>query len=203
MTSGQINLTFVNRSGDPNNSQVVIFQHNSAPGADSAATAWNVIDNCGPGGTHNFAFPLEFEVSARSSDIGDLPALPASPGRVIELSTNSAGSVLQVTDGKASDPDATDVRMSTDHGAADILALKDGKVLAISYYVPPQDRVSFEFGAELFIGAVGEINEGDLLEGDKLRKASTKLDLTGIKKADIVMSGSGPDFSFELQNVER
>ena len=67
MTTGQINLNYVNKSADTNNSSTVIFQQNVAESFGEIALAWKVIKNCGRLDNHPFVYPMQFQVSASDS----------------------------------------------------------------------------------------------------------------------------------------
>ncbi|MDB5088090.1 MAG: hypothetical protein JWR09_2084, partial [Mucilaginibacter sp.] len=58
----------------------------------------------------------------------------------------------------------------------------------------------------LWIGAVSQIWEGDLINSAITSQVNTELSLLGIASADIVMTGGGPGkastgFNFTLQNI--
>ena len=75
-----IQLNFINKSNDTNNSEVVIFQKNVATNFDELAVAWLVIKYCGPGDNHPFTFPMSMQVGASDSYGNYTPQLEAQNG---------------------------------------------------------------------------------------------------------------------------
>src|SRR5882762_9613928 len=104
-----INLRFINESGDKNDSTVVIFQKNQDTSFGEIAVAWTVIQNCGHDGYHPFTYPMEMLVSGIDSWGNYTQQLPATNGQAFEMIYNNSGNVLQLAGGPASARDEVDL----------------------------------------------------------------------------------------------
>ncbi len=62
-----INLNFINKSNDVNQSKVVIFQKQVNPDYNEDAIAWKVIEYCGQGDHHPFTYDETLQISAKDS----------------------------------------------------------------------------------------------------------------------------------------
>jgi len=62
-----IKLNFINKSNDPNNSDIIIFQKNTGIDFEDTAVAWKVINNCSVGWNHCFELSREINIGAVDS----------------------------------------------------------------------------------------------------------------------------------------
>ena len=76
-----IQLNFINKSNDQNNSEIVLFQKNMATSFDEIAIAWKVIKNCGQGDYHPFTYSSVLQVAMSDSYGNYTPHLSAMPGQ--------------------------------------------------------------------------------------------------------------------------
>jgi hypothetical protein len=65
---------------------------------------------------------------------------------------------------------------------------------------------AFQFQPTIWIGAVSQVTQGQVMNSAIVDQVNTELSLLGLASADIVMTGGGPGkssqpFSFSLQNV--
>ncbi|WP_133645237.1 hypothetical protein [Paraburkholderia flava] len=200
-----IQLNFVNRSNDANNSSIVIFQKNVATDFDELAIAWKVIRNCGQGDNHPFKFPMTMTVSASDSYGNYMPQQTATNGQVFQIVRSTSGDVLQL----GSDPGSSSevqVRNDLAAGAANATIYKDGSPLATKTSIAPGQKAVFQFKPTLWIGVASQIEQGQLLNSAVISDINTELSLLGIASADIVLTGGGPGprslpFTFRLENV--
>lgn len=200
-----IQLNFINRSHDQNNSKVVIFQKNVATGANEANVAWLVIQNCGIGDNHPFTYPQTMEVAASDSWGNYSPKLDAQPGQQFAVSLTGSGDSLDFI-GAATSPTEVQVVNALSQGAIGANIYKSGMLLAAKTSVAPEQMAAFEFKPTLWIGAVSQVVQGAVMNSAIVDKVNTELSLLGIASADIVMTGGGPGqtstpFTFTLQNV--
>lgn len=200
-----IKLNFINHSNDVNNSDIVIFQKNMSAGFDETAVAWRVIKNCGQGMNHPFSFPVELTIGAGDAWGNYTPQLPAENGQAFELVTTPSGEQLKVA-GTSSNYMEISLKNSLLQGAISANIYRDYKLLGIKTGIAPQQKAAFSFKPSIWIGAVSQMEEGQVMNEAILSEINTEISLLGIVSADIVMTGggSGPNaqpFSFTLQNL--
>jgi len=200
-----IQLNFINRSNDANNSSIVIFQKNVATDFDELAIAWKVIRNCGQGDNHPFKFPMTMAVSASDSYGNYMPQQLATNGQVFQVVRSTSGDVLQLST-DAGNSSEVQVRNDLPSGAANATIYKDGSALAIKTSIAPGQKAVFQFKPTIWIGVASQIEQGQLLNSAVISDINTELSLLGIASADIVLTGGGPGpksqpFTFRLENV--
>jgi len=201
-----IKLNFINRSNDLNNSQVVVFQKNTSTDFDNELhTAWKVIRNCGLGDNHPFVFPMAMEIGASDSWGNYTPKLLAENGQLFHVSQTGSGDTLSLV-GSGTSTKEVHVRNDLETGAVNASIYKDGRVLAIKTAIAPAQKAVFEFKPTLWIGAVSQVVEGQVMNSAVMSDVNTEIPLLGIASADIVMTGGGPGttstaLKFSLENV--
>jgi hypothetical protein len=201
-----IKLNFINQSNDRNNTSVAIFAKNVAPAFDELAVAWIVIKNCGVGDNHPFVYPLGVTIGASDSFGNYTPQFAAQPGQMFEMVLDASGDVLRLSAQPASAPTAYEVLNALQMGAIGAHVYKDGKLYARKTNIAPQQKAAFQFKPTIFIGAVSQVEEGEVMNEAVVSSINTEISLMGIASADIVMTGGGPGpnstpFEFTLQNV--
>jgi hypothetical protein len=201
-----INLNFINQSNDTNNSQVVIFQKNTATNFDELAVAWKVIQNCGQGWNHPFTFSGQTFAAAGDSWGNHSPQMLAAAGQIFSVVATPSGDALQLT---SESPDTQEIGIlnGLQTGVINANIFMDGSLLATKTGVSPGQKAVFQFKPTIWIGVVSQITEGDVINSAILSQVNTEISLLGLKSADIVMTGGGPGpsstpFIFTLQNVE-
>jgi hypothetical protein len=200
-----IQLNFINQSNDTNNSEVVVFQKNVSTDFDELAIAWQVIQNCGMGDNHPFAFPMTMEVGASDGWGNYTPRLSAQNGQLFAMQLTASGDQL-VQAGVSTSPSEVQVLNSLPKGAVNANIYKAGKLLAAKTSVAPQQKAVFQFKPTIWIGVASQIEEGQVMNSAIISNINTEISLLGIKSADIVMTGGGPGanstpFMFTLSNV--
>lgn len=201
-----VKLNFINQSNDTNNSEIVIFQKNVATDFDELAIAWKVIQNCGQGMNHPFTFPAQSYISASDSWGNYTPQLAAQNGQLFSVVQSASGDMLQYT-GPATSSKEIQVLNGLNVGAINANIYKDGQLLATKTGVAPQQIAVFEFEPTLWIGAVSQVVQGEVMNSAIISQINTELSLFGIASAEIVMTGGGPGkastgFNFTLQNIQ-
>jgi hypothetical protein len=201
-----IKLNFINLSNDQNNSQVVIFGKNLATDFSELAIAWMVIQNCGQGDNHPFTYPMLNQISASDSWGNYMPRYDAAPGQCFEVVADNSGDVLRLSPDRASSPRSIELLNALPKGACNGLIYKSGRLYALKTNIAPGQRAAFEFRPTIWIGAVSQVTQGELINSAILSQVNTEISLLGIASADIVMTGGGPGrnatpFQFSLQNV--
>lgn len=200
-----IRLNFINQSNDADNSQVVIFQRNVATAFDELPVAWQVIQYCGQGDNHPFIFPMSMQVAASDSYGNYTPQREAQYGQMFQVALTGSGDRLMPA-GMATSSRQVQVLNALPKGAINASCYKDGKLLAVSPSLAPQQKAVFEFKPTIWIGVVSQAVQGHVMDSAVLSNVNTEMSLLGIASADIVMRGGGPGatstpFSFSLENV--
>ena len=200
-----IKLNFINQSNDMNNSQIVIFQKNVATDFDELAVAWLVIQNCGQGDNHPFTFPMTMAVGASDSYGNFTPQLTEQNGQMFHVTLSSSGDTLSYACPSTS---SREVQLRNDlaQGAINGSIYKDNRVLATKTSIAPAQKAVFEFKPTIWIGAVSQSVQGQVMNSAIISDVNTELSLLGIASGDIIMTGGGPGttstaFAFTLENV--
>jgi hypothetical protein len=201
-----IKLRLVNQSQDVNNTRYVIFQKNVAENFDELAIAWRVVKNLGIGDYHPFTYPVDFYVSAGDAWGNHMPQQLAANGQMWEVKRERSGDRLVVSPTPADSQTEVEVKNSLPMGAISADIYRDGKLLATKTNVSPEQKAVFQFQPRLFIGAVSQIEEGQVMHSAILQNINTEIDLLGIVKADIVITGGGggpqaQPFQFTLSRI--
>ena len=206
MPYSEIKLNLINHSDDTNNSSIVIFQQNVAEDFGEIAVAWRVIENCGRLDNHPFTYPMQFQVCAKDSYGNYTPQLTAEDGQAYEMVKDTSGDVLKLASTPASSPNEIEVRNSLQQGAIDACCFRDGRLLATKTNISPGQKAVFQFHPRIYIGVVSQIMESQIMDSAIIQSINTELNLFGISRADIVMTGGGPGpksspFKFNLANI--
>jgi hypothetical protein len=204
MNSG-IALRLTNYSFDRRPSNMVVWQHNDAPGAASTAVAWKVIERCGYGWTHPFEVPHQLFVRIRQAS-GSGRLLAAELGTEVRIQRGRSGELLFETT-RSEDPTLIQIHHLAGHDAVVGEIWRGGRVLAVQPRILSGTIASFRFPPSLLFSTVSKIEEGDLLDSKRWLGVTTELHLLGAARADIVMTGGGPGARsrphvFHLLNVE-
>jgi hypothetical protein len=200
-----IQLNYINRSNDANNSDVVIFQKNVATNADEIAVAWRVIRNCGQGNNHPFVYPMTMSVAASDAWGNHTPQLEAETGQRFAMTLSPSGNRLGFS-GPSSTPSDVEISNDLPQGSVNAGVYKAGKLIAAKTSIAPGQKAAFSFKPTLWIGVTSEADEGRTMHAAVVSNINTELSLYGIASADIVMTGGGPGpsstpFQFSLDNV--
>ena len=202
----KIKLRFINRSQDANNSEVLIFQKNVVANFTETAVAWKVIKNCGKNCYHPFFYSTDLEVGI-GDDFGNYsPRLKAKNGSLFVVSATSIGGRWLAYAGPGNSSKDISLRNDLQMGAINASVYAGGQMLATKTCVAPGQKAVFEFKPTIWIGAVSQVEEGQVMNSAILNSVNTELSLMGIASADIVMSGGGPGqgsmpLEFCLENV--
>jgi hypothetical protein len=200
-----IQLNFINQSNDRNNSDIVIFSKDVSSGASELSVAWLVIQYCGQGDNHPFTYPMRSQVGVIDAWGNHSPKLDAAPGQAFAEHLTASGDELALV-GAANSPAEIQVRNDLPKGAIAACIFKDGALFAQKSGIAPGEMAAFQFQPAIWIGAVSQVEQGQVMDSAVVEQVNTEFSLLGIASADIVMTGggSGPDaqpFSFTFQNV--
>lgn len=204
MPSDIIKLNLVNASADCNNSSIVVFQKNVVPSVQELAVAWLVIENLGIGWSHPFEYDYGLQVSASDSWGNNVRPKESDNGSLWKVVQDCSGDQLQLA-GAASVPTEVQIQNGLTRGAISANIYRSGTLLATKTGVAPGQMAAFQFNPIIYVGVVSQVEQGQILDSAILSSVNTKLSLSGLASADIVMSGGGPGrnsapFTFTLQN---
>lgn len=187
-----IKLVFRNNSQQGTNNDIVLFQKNANANVNEDAIAWKVISNCGVNDFNPFDYPMTQQVCIVDAWGNYSPLLDANNGDVFAVTDvgGRTGSVLSKTR-DIGDPNMITVRNDLPIGAVDIVIYKDDRQLARKTGVTPGEESVFELQPYLFIGTCSDIVEGDVMDSDTVQSCLTRLNLLGLRSADVTMSGGG------------
>jgi hypothetical protein len=185
-----IQLNFVNQSDDANNSNIVIFYKNNGAVASDVAIAWTVIQNCGRGSHHPFTLPVNSAIAYGDSSGNFSAQLPAAPGQRFAAVHTPSGDVIQPSSDAAA-PGVIEMVNALPEGPIDVQVYKAGRLFAHRAGVNPAEMASFGFEPTLWIGAVSQIAEGQIMDAAIVSTVQCQLSLLGLTRADIVMTGGG------------
>jgi hypothetical protein len=199
-----IKLTIINRSATDNIQQVALFQKNVAPGSDGLAVAWRVVADCRIDTSHFINFPVSLDIGAVDSAGNAMPPIPAQYGQTYRVDHTPAGDCLSGCG--CSGNGAVQVRNDLSEGLITADIYKDGSLLARQGGIAPGQQAAFEFKPTIWVGAVANVVEGEVMSPAALAAVNTELSLQGIASADIVMTGGGPGpgagpYQFKLENI--
>ncbi|MBB5606453.1 MULTISPECIES: hypothetical protein [unclassified Janthinobacterium] len=200
-----IQLNFINRSYDQNNSSVFLFQKNAASRHDELATAWKVIRNCGQNSHHPLVYSTDLQACI-SDEYGNYsPRKAVRAGELLTVSALPSGRRFAYAGANSNSLD-TVVRNDLLRGAINVCVYSQDRLLATKTNVAPGQKAIFQFQPTLWIGAAAQVVEGRALSSAILNDVNTEFSLQGIASADIVMSGGGPGrnalpLQFTLENI--
>jgi hypothetical protein len=165
-----------------------------------------VISNCGAGDRLAFNFPVQLEVNYSDSWGNYTPALPASAGQAFSAVLSSMGNVLVKSTKPAKVAQEIEVTNDLQKGSINVNCLRDGKLLSTCQNIVPSEMGAFQFKPTIYIGAVPEMQEGEIMNAAVLSEINTEISLLGITSADIIMTGGGTGpqstpFTFSLENI--
>ena len=198
-----IQLNLINRSNDANNAQIVIFQKNVAADFDEWLIAWQVIDQLGQGDHYPFVYPMEMILAANDSWGNTTPEVTAEDGQLFGVVRTGAGDAIQLQ-GPATSALEVQCRNDLVQGAVNVNLYKSGRLLMTRTGLAPGQVAAFRVAPTLFIAAMAQMQAGQVMDSAILSSVATELSLLGIQRADIVMTGGGPQkapYVFTLDNV--
>lgn len=201
-----IELTFINNSNDMNNSEIVIFQKNVATNFDETAVAWKVIKNCGRNWSHKFIYPMTNQIALADSYGNRSNLQDILPGQKWNAKQSNSGNTLTLDSQPASTQEELEIQNNLNSGSVDAQVFKDGKLLVSKRALAPGQKAVFEIEPKIFIGVVSQIEEGQSMNSAVLSEINHEINLFGITKANIIMTGGGTGidskpFQFSLDTI--
>ena len=208
MAVKQTKLNFIKKSNDNNDSTIVIFQKNIAESFDETAVAWTVIKNPKHQIKYSFVYPSQFKVQAFDPDGNPTSPITACEGQSFELTTDKSENILKLSSTPAINKKGVEIKNNLETGAINGYALRDEKLLAAKKGIAPGQKAVFEFPPTIWVGAVSQVEEGDVMKSAVIQSINKELPLVNLSSADIVMTGGGPGatstpVTFNLENQKK
>ena len=196
----EIELTLINRSNDADESHIVIFQKNTAPGATSQVVAWRVIHGLQKEYPYTVMFPDSLQIAAEDSYGNTTGQTDVEAGQEALAILGSSGLELAIQAG--TNGSAIVLQNALASGAIDGIIYRDFMPIAKQAGISPQQHSVFEFKPTIWIGVMGQVEEGDIMTEAILNDINTQISLLGITRANVIMSGGGVEpFRFALEAV--
>lgn len=201
-----VKLKLVNRSNNPNRQSFVIFQKNLAADFTELSVAWKVIQFLGVGNYHPFEYTYDLYISGSDSYGNYTYPMDAQSGLMYKMMTDPSGDQL-VQSGAASNNNEIEILNALPQGAINANCFRSGRLLATKTAIAPGEKAVFQFDPTLIIGAVTQIQEGQIMNSAIVSNINTEISLLGIASADIVVSGGGigtsaTELKFTVDNVQ-
>lgn len=201
-------LNFIKKSNDNNDSTIVIFQKNVAESFDETAVAWTVIKNPKQLIKYSFLYPSHFKVQASGPDGNPTHTITACEGQSFEITADKSENILKLSSTPAINKKDVEIKNNLETGAINGYALKDEKVLAAKSGIAPGQKAVFQFPPTIWVGAVSQVEEGDVMKSAVIQTINKELPLENLSSADIVMTGGGPGatstpVTFNLENQKK
>ncbi len=194
----EIELTLINRSNDADESHIVIFQKNAAPGAASQVVAWRVVHGLQKEYPYTIMFPTSLQLAAADSYGDSTPQRDVEAGQLGVVVMDASGLELQVDAG--ANPLEIVVRNGLSNGPITATLYRDYMPIVKQTGISLGIEATFEFKPSIWIGVVSQIEEGDIMDAAIVNTVNTELSLMGINNANIIMSGGGAEpFRFTLE----
>lgn len=186
-----IQLKYINKSNDKNNSDVVIFQKATNPDYNMETIAWKVIRNCGTGDYHPFEYDYNLKINAADSYGNFTPSFNADPDDLLHMMKDDTGDVLKLIKGGSTNPDEIQVVNKLTKGSINACCYRSGKLLAKKVNVVPDEEAIFAFHPKIYVGVISDIAEGEVMSSAIVNEINTEISLSGLKSAVIAMRGGG------------
>jgi hypothetical protein len=197
-----INVLFVNKSNDEDNSNVLVFMKPTESNFAAQATAWQVIDNIGYNCWHKFTYTLDTSVIATwdNGKSGTFP-MDTTNGKTYALKQTKGGFSLE-ENGNGNAPNEFDVinKVGTPNGIS-VVAFKDGNPILTKNTVAKGEKAEFVFHPKLFFGLSSEYQVGDVLSSGVMSEEFKEVSLEGLKSITVTMKGNPADgYTFEVSD---
>lgn len=203
--SETITLNFINQTEDIAAANMVICQHNAAAGMRCNPVAWRVLREVTAQAAQSFEVPSAFEVAVTQA--GGQAAEPRAvlPGYAYEAVASDKGVILKDGDRDVENKENVSVPNLLEEGLIDATAYKAGRLIAMRTNVDPGTVAAFRFIDHVYVGLAGRVEEGDVISDAVASRITSRINLFGVRAADIVMTQSGQDLRgpvFHLENIQ-
>lgn len=203
MKSETTKLTFKNLTHSNRPADIVIFQKDNIEGSN--IYAWRLIHNCRFSYTKDFDFSKDIDLIIRNS-YGNYQEF-SNVQKGLFYTFSSENGILEK--GESVCPETIEVQSRLNEGAITAALRRNQKLIYSKNEICPDEIVSFSVNEEIYVGRTDEaIKPGQILSEKWLSRFTTKLCLSGIISADLVLRGGGfglkaGKYYFRLENIVR
>ena len=196
-------LTFINRAFDLCRPDIVFFYKDRCR-PQGEVIAWKVVHRCGIDWSHPFAVSDELELTVIDADGNHSPRISVRPSMSFELNERSDRG-RQWEKKTSEHPSSIEVRNST-QAAVGCLLTRDGRAVVPIHRLAADTGTTFQIDRDLWVGAVRKAQEGEPLGPFELKVSTTRLDLEGVQRGEVCMTGGGMGasalpYSFHLRRA--
>jgi hypothetical protein len=200
--STDINILFVNKSNDEDNSSVLVFMKPTESNFAAQSTAWQVIDNIGYNCWHKFTYTLNTSliVTWDGGKSGTFP-MDTTNGKTYALKQTKGGFSLE-ENGNGKDPNEFDVtnKISVVSGIS-VVAFKDGNPILTKNSVAKGEKAEFVFHPQIYFGLSSEHQVGDVVSSGVMSEEFKEVSLEGLKSVTVTLKGNAGDgFTFDISD---
>jgi hypothetical protein len=199
-----VNITYVNKSMDPDQPTIFVFAKNYIPNFDILVdgVAWKTMPNVGKGSSCEFVYPVIATVQAMWGGCCKTQALSADIGKRYSVEQDSTGIVL-IANGNASQSTAIELSNNIKiSGGVQAQLRKHNKVLVTKKVVAYGQKATFILHPKLYWGVASEIQEGQQISSAVLNADGFfEQDLEGVTSAVVTLTGNPMDgYQFVVDN---
>ena len=199
-----INILFVNKSNDEDNSSVLVFMKPTESNLTAQSTAWQVIDNIGYNCWHKFTYTLNTSVMALwdGGNSGTFP-MDTANGKMYALKPTKGGFSLDETPStNQNTPPSNEFdvvnKVSTTNGIS-VVAFKGGNPVLTKKIVGKGEKAEFVFHPKLFFGLCSEYQVGDVVDSAVMSEEFKEVSIEDLKSLTVTLKGNARDgFTFEV-----
>jgi len=184
-------LTYVNLSLDRHCPRVVLAQRNLAEESGQWAAAWKVIRDCGYLCWHPFHFDWRLAVEVADGYGNRTNRMTADAGDRFAFVRESSGRGRLVRETADGVDDSISVVNRTLQEALTVRLYRGEGLLAVPRLLSPLEKSVFRFDRTVLLGTSLRRREGETVEVKRLMGPPSEIDLSGIRKGRIVMTGGG------------
>lgn len=195
-----IDILYINKSNDQDDPTILVFMKPTDSNFSAESTAWQVIKNIGYNSWHRFTYTLDTEVQVvwDNGKSGTLP-LKTSNSKNYALKNTAGGFSLEESGSSNASNEFDVINKVSTPGGMSVVALKDGKPIAIKHEVAKNQKAEFVFHPKLYFGVCSEFEEGDIVSSAVMSEEFKEIALEGLSSIIITMKGDAANgYTFEV-----
>ena len=184
-------LTYVNLSLDPHYPRVVLVQRNLAKDTGQRVAAWKMIRNCTYLWWHPFRFDWLLTVEMADGYGNRIDRMAAIPGDRLALIRESTGRGRLVREAVVPGAASITVANRTLREVLSVHIYRGKRLLAVRPLLGSGEKAAFSFDQTVLIGTSLRLREGEPVDLTRLIGSPVEINLHGIRRGRIVMTGGG------------
>jgi hypothetical protein len=204
--STEVNINYINESGNTDNPTIFVFTKNMIPTFDvlKDGVAWRVMPEIGKGSSSTFVFPILTTVQAMWGGCNRTKTIDSDIGKRYTVEEDNTGIIL-TQNGEASQKTAIEVNNNVHVvGGVQAQLCKDGKIMMTKNIVAYGQKATFVLHPKLYWGIASEIQEGQNISSAVLNSDQFfEQDIEGVSSVDVVLRGNAKDgYQFYIENQQ-